>query len=136
MFRLDTRLEQDTLVVGDLPLCRVLLMNDKQFPWVILVPRLANAVEICQLHAKDRVQLWEESHQVSEAMLALFSPDKLNVAALGNVVKQLHLHHVARFVNDCAWPQPIWGRQPAVPYSSEQASVQLTQLRKKLSMEE
>ncbi|MCW8108804.1 HIT family protein [Alteromonas ponticola] len=135
MFKLDPRLERDTYVVGELPLCCVLLMNDSQFPWLILVPRIENAVEICQLNAKDRLQFWQESHQVSEAMMALFAPDKLNIAALGNMVKQLHLHHVARYTNDVAWPQPVWGKQPAMNYSAEQASVQLKRLRNKLNME-
>ncbi|MCW8090651.1 HIT domain-containing protein [Alteromonas sp. ASW11-130] len=135
MFKLDPRLENDTMVVGDLPLCRVLLMNDSQFPWLILVPRIENAVEVCQLEAQDRLRLWEESHLISESMMSLFSPDKLNVAALGNVVKQLHIHHVARFTNDIAWPHPIWGKLPAVNYSVEHAANRLKQLRTKLNME-
>lgn len=135
MFKVDNRLENDTLVIGELPLCRLLLMNDSQFPWLILVPRIEGAVEICQLRAKDRLQLWEESHQVSEVMMSIFAPDKMNVAALGNVVKQLHLHHVARYASDLAWPQPVWGKYPAVKYTAEQASTQLKLLRNKLNME-
>ncbi len=136
MFELDSRLENDTFVIGDLPLSRLLLMNDRQFPWLILVPRIEGAVEICHLNAKDRLQLWEESHQISQVMMSAFVPDKLNVAALGNVVKQLHLHHVARYANDLAWPHPVWGKQAAVKYSADDAAKLLTLLRNKLNMEE
>lgn len=121
MFELDPRLAGDTWLVGDMALSRVLLMNDSQFPWVILVPRRADMREIIDLKDADRQLLWSESAQVSLALRKLFSPHKLNVAALGNVVAQLHLHHIARFTDDSAWPHPVWGRQPAKPYSEQQA---------------
>lgn len=113
MYRLDDRLANDTRHVGQLPLCEVLLMDDSQFPWVILVPRCENVVEILDLSTEEQSQLWQESRLVSLALRELFSPDKLNIAALGNVVSQLHVHHIVRYTSDVAWPAPVWGRQPA-----------------------
>lgn len=121
MFELDSRLSNDTHVITDLPLCRVLLMNDSQFPWLILVPRVDDITEIIELSAEQRAQLWDESDVISRIMQQLFTPDKLNIAALGNVVKQLHLHHVARYKTDVAWPAPVWGKQPVKRY--EQAEL-------------
>ena len=109
MFSLDSRLHNDTFFVCDLSLCRVLLMNDRQFPWLILVPMKNDIAEIIDLTEKEQITLLKESALASKAMMNLFSPLKLNVAALGNVVRQLHVHHVARFDTDCAWPKPVWG---------------------------
>lgn len=134
MFELDSRLANDTLLVGDLPLCRVLLMNDCQFPWVILVPRIADVTEIIELNKHQRQQFWLESDAVSRVLKTLFSPDKLNVAALGNIVKQLHLHHIARFETDVAWPAPVWGRQATKAYDTEQANALCDRLRHALEL--
>lgn len=134
MFELDPRLQQDTFPVGDLTLCRVLLMNDSQFPWVILVPRRPGVREIIGLSRDDEAQLWRESRQVSEALQQLYSPHKLNVAALGNVVSQLHLHHVARYRHDCAWPAPVWGKQAAVPYTADEGRKQCQALATQLDI--
>lgn len=123
MFVLDPRLRNDTLPLGDFPLSSLLLMNDCTYPWLILVPRRPEIREIYQLTAPDRQQLLDESCHLAETLTALFQPDKLNIAALGNVVPQLHLHHVARFRTDPAWPAPVWGRAPAVPYRPEQIDV-------------
>jgi len=120
MFELDSRLENDTLRLASWPLCEVLLMNDVQFPWVILVPRVAGATELYLLDKAQREQLDVESTFLSEAIMALFEGKKLNVAALGNVVSQLHIHHVVRYEDDLTWPAPIWGKLPAVTYSDEQ----------------
>ena len=133
MFQLDERLANDTFQVKELPLCDVRLMNDAQFPWVILVPKVADAREIYQLTEAQQQQLLRESAMVCSALETLFSPTKLNVAALGNVVAQLHIHHIARFQNDCAWPNPVWGRQPTVAYSEEQREERLQALRHLLS---
>ena len=121
MFSLDSRLHNDTFFVCDLSLCRVLLMNDRQFPWLILVPMKNDIAEIIDLSEEEQVTLLRESALASKALQALFSPLKLNVAALGNVVRQLHVHHVARFDTDCAWPKPVWGNQPTVAYDSSKA---------------
>lgn len=136
MFSLDPRLEQDTWLVGDLPVCQVLLMNDSQFPWLILVPRRADAREVYLLDAEDQHAVWQESALLCKALQHLFSPEKLNVAALGNVVAQLHIHHVARFSHDCAWPAPVWGRQPAIPYTHDQAQQLLSELRAQLPLQD
>ncbi|WP_394220768.1 HIT domain-containing protein [Alteromonas gracilis] len=121
MFKLDSRLHNDTFFVCDLSLCRVLLMNDSQFPWLILVPRKNDLAEIIDLSEDEQMVLLKESALASKAMQALFSPHKLNVAALGNVVRQLHVHHVARYETDCAWPKPVWGNQAAIPYEDNKA---------------
>lgn len=119
MFTLDPKLAADTATLGDLPLCRVLLMNDSHWPWLILVPRREDATEICNLEVVDQHRLIDESTQVSHVMQRLFEPDKLNVAALGNQVRQLHVHHIARYRHDPAWPAPVWGRLKAEPYSPD-----------------
>ena len=114
-FALDPRLAADTRPILDLPLSTLLLMRDGNYPWVILVPRVAGAVEILDLSAADRARLWEEIERVATALKAETGADKLNVAALGNVVSQLHVHVIARFHGDAAWPAPVWGRVPAIP---------------------
>jgi diadenosine tetraphosphate (Ap4A) HIT family hydrolase len=117
MFTLHPQLDQDCEIIGDYPLSRLLLLNDRQYPWVILVPRRENISEIYQLTESDQLQLQKESSNVLAAMAKHFSADKMNVAALGNVVPQLHIHHIARFKDDPAWPKPVWGVLPAMAYT-------------------
>ncbi|MFJ3484055.1 HIT family protein [Pseudomonas sp. NPDC090202] len=121
MFVLDPRLLQDTLPVGDFPLCRLLLSNDSQYPWFVLVPRRADISEVFQLSADEQAQLWKETTLLSGLVQKLFNADKMNVAALGNVVSQLHMHVIVRHRSDIAWPAPVWGKSPAVPYAADQA---------------
>lgn len=118
MFELHPRLAADTLPLGDFPLCRCLLMNDMHYPWLILVPQVAEVREIFELPVKDQQQLLRESSWVSERLAKHFNADKINIAALGNVVPQLHVHHIVRYRNDAAWPAPVWGRHPAEPYTA------------------
>lgn len=118
-FKLDHRLENDTIKLAAWPLSDVLLMNDSQYPWVILVPRHEGATEIYQLSIEEQSQLLKESSFLGESLMSVFSGEKLNVAALGNVVSQLHLHHVIRFSSDAAWPGPVWGKSPVMPYTDE-----------------
>jgi len=120
MFELDPRLQADTITIGDFPLCRLLLMNDSTYPWFILVPRREGSCEIHQLLETDQAQLWLESVVLARWMESAFSFAKLNVAALGNVVSQLHLHHVARRTDDPTWPGPVWGQHPAKPYAPDE----------------
>ncbi|MFW0757369.1 HIT family protein [Pseudomonas sp. H11T01] len=120
MFALDPRLQQDTLPIGDFPLCRLLLSNDSNYPWFILVPRREDVSELFQLDAADQQQLWKETTELAEMLKDSFDADKLNVATLGNVVSQLHMHVIARKREDAAWPAPVWGKHPAKPYSAEQ----------------
>jgi diadenosine tetraphosphate (Ap4A) HIT family hydrolase len=115
-FALDPRLAADTLPLGRFPLSLLLLMNDTTYPWCVLVPRRARVTEIFELGPADRAQLLVESCHLGQRMRECFAARKMNVAALGNLVPQLHLHHVARFSDDPAWPHPVWGRVPRVPY--------------------
>jgi diadenosine tetraphosphate (Ap4A) HIT family hydrolase len=110
VFTLDSRLENDTHSIGYLGLCQILLMDDARFPWLILVPTKPNLSEIIDLSEDEQALLMREISQCSLALKSLFSPDKLNIAALGNQVNQLHVHIIARFVSDEAWPNPVWGR--------------------------
>ncbi|MDB6060552.1 MAG: hypothetical protein JWM78_655 [Verrucomicrobiaceae bacterium] len=128
MFELHTQLIKDSVMVGDLSLSRVLLCNDSQYPWLILVPRRADVVELFQLSRIDQQQLLDEISAVSAALAGHFRADKMNVAALGNVVPQLHVHIIARFKEDAAWPRPVWGVQPAVAYADETLQQRMTEL--------
>jgi diadenosine tetraphosphate (Ap4A) HIT family hydrolase len=119
MFRLDPRLEQDTVPLGQLSLALVLLMCDARYPWLILVPAKPDLCELHDLDAADRTQLIEEVTQVSRVLERLFKPGKINIGALGNIVQQLHIHVIARRIGDSAWPGPVWGQGAAVPYSVE-----------------
>jgi diadenosine tetraphosphate (Ap4A) HIT family hydrolase len=116
-FELDPRLAGDTLAIGDLPLCRVLLMRDSRFAWLVLVPRQAGLVEVADLAEADRVALWREVDLAGAALRAVAPCDKLNIGALGNIVRQLHVHVVARVEGDAAWPGPVWGSGKAVAYA-------------------
>ena len=128
-FKLDERLGRDTVKLADWPLSEVLLMNDSQYPWVILVPRCAGVSEIYELSEADQQLLLRESVFLGRLLMSVFSGDKLNVGALGNVVNQLHLHHVVRFESDIAWPGPVWGKHPVVQYSEEKLEEQVKLLR-------
>jgi diadenosine tetraphosphate (Ap4A) HIT family hydrolase len=133
-FELHPRLAADTIVVGDAPLSRLLLMNDAQYPWFILVPRREGMREIYLLPEADQQQLWRESAALSQALMRAFDGHKLNVAALGNVVPQLHLHHVVRQPGDAAWPAPVWGRTPPKAYEGDAVSRCIERLRAHLSL--
>ena len=128
-FELDRRLAADTLLAGETQLSQVLLMNDARYPWLILVPRRSDVTEPFQLSEADQAQLWQESMRLGEAMKAHFAADKLNIAALGNQVAQLHVHHIARFHTDDAWPGPVWGVGSAVPYSGTALDTLVRELR-------
>jgi diadenosine tetraphosphate (Ap4A) HIT family hydrolase len=133
-FELDPRLQSDTHVLGELPLARVLLVDDARFPWLILVPRRANASEVFDLTAEDYLALMQEVRAAAVAMELLFNPDKINVAALGNVVPQLHVHVVARFITDAAWPRPVFGAGAAEPYSDAALAQILRKVREALDL--
>jgi diadenosine tetraphosphate (Ap4A) HIT family hydrolase len=118
-FRLHERLQADTLQLGSTPLCEIRLMDDRTWPWLLLVPAMPDIREIYQLPEQDQHQLLTESSVLSEAMMDVFGGHKMNVAALGNMVPQLHLHHIVRFEGDPAWPGPVWGKQAPVAYTDE-----------------
>ena len=113
MFRLDPNLERDCLKLGEFPLSLLLLHRDANYPWCILVPQREAITELYQLAERDMSQFTAESRLLSRVMMELFGGDKLNVAALGNQVPQLHVHHIVRFRDDGAWPGPVWGALPA-----------------------
>lgn len=115
-FELHQRLAADTIPLGWTRLCEVRLMNEKTWPWIILVPTVPGIREIYELPEEQQQRLMAESSALSRAMMAAFGGDKMNVAALGNMVPQLHVHHIVRFEGDPAWPGPVWGTQPPVPY--------------------
>lgn len=119
-FVLHPQLAADSLLICELPLCQLRLINDQQYPWFILVPRLEGARDIIDLTWAEQRQLWHESAWLSHTMRSLYQPDKLNIAALGNMVPQLHVHHIARQKNDMAWPAPVWGKFPAIAYTEQQ----------------
>ncbi|MEO9946395.1 HIT family protein [Paraglaciecola sp.] len=126
-FILDPQLDKDSAWITDLPLCTVRLINDGNYPWLILVPKVANICEVIELTPLQQQILWQESAFISQVITQLFTPDKLNLAALGNMVPQLHLHHIARFKDDVSWPKPIWGQFPAKPYTE-------TEIKKRISL--
>lgn len=126
---LDQRLAQDTFHIGTLELCHILLMNDARFPWLILVPQLEHTSELTDLDQGQAATLMDEIRLTSYVMQTLAKPDKINVATLGNIVSQLHIHVVGRFLSDPAWPNPVWGfelRQPYPPHAA-QALIEKTQ---------
>jgi diadenosine tetraphosphate (Ap4A) HIT family hydrolase len=132
-FALDPRLAAGTLPIGDLKLSRALLMNDARYPWLILVPRRSGLSEIVELAAADRATLIEEVATASAFVRALPGVDKLNVGALGNVVKQLHVHVLGRAIGDPAWPGPVWGFGARQPYAPDKASALIAQARAALA---
>jgi diadenosine tetraphosphate (Ap4A) HIT family hydrolase len=127
-FTLNPQLEADTYMLGRLKLCRVLMLNDARYPWLVLVPEKANLAEIIDLEEADQEQLMREIAAASKALQSLFSPDKLNVGALGNKVRQLHVHVIARFVSDEAWPGPVWGVGQAQSYPPHMAGLSMDRL--------
>ncbi|WP_026146738.1 HIT domain-containing protein [Methylomonas sp. MK1] len=131
-FLLHQKLAQDCFNVGSFALTELLMMNDSQYPWFILVPRRHNIREIYQLDQADRQALQAESCLLAETLVNIYHPDKLNIAAIGNLVPQLHLHHVVRYQTDKAWPAPVWGKLASLPYAGYQAEQRITQLRSAL----
>jgi diadenosine tetraphosphate (Ap4A) HIT family hydrolase len=127
---LHQRLEEDTIGIVRLELSRVLLMNDSSFPWLVLVPERENIRELHELGAADRAVLIEEIAAASEIIQLLYSPDKINTGALGNLVPQLHIHVIGRFRKDRAWPGPVWGTGSAQPYSEKELDIVSGRLRK------
>lgn len=132
MFTLHERLEADTVFVTDWPLCRVLLLNDANYPWLVLVPRRDGVSEVHELDQDDRQTLMEEMATAAHRLQNHLKARKMNVAALGNVVPQLHVHVVARYQDDAAWPRPIWGVVPTKPYEPEALDARVAELRQLL----
>lgn len=131
-FLLHPQLQKDGIVLGKFELCRVILMNDAQFPWFILVPEIDGISEVFQLDKLQRHLLCDESSYLAEKLFNFYQADKLNIAAIGNLVPQLHLHHVVRYRGDKAWPAPIWGKFQAVPYSEDELARTLPSIKNAL----
>src|SRR5690554_3843872 len=119
MFEMDKRLVKDTVPLFSSALCHILLMNDSRYPWLVLVPHCAQVSELFELSAEQQQQLWQETTVLAELLKAVFQADKMNIATLGNVVKQLHMHIVVRMQNDAAWQDQVWGRVKEQAYTEE-----------------
>ncbi len=119
MFELHPVLENDSILIGRFGLCQIRLIKDSNYPWVLLVPERKELTEIHQLSVEDRCLLAEESAFLSATLAELFEADKMNIAAIGNMVPQLHVHHIVRYKTDPSWPAPVWGNLPMKPYSDE-----------------
>ncbi|WP_426689266.1 HIT domain-containing protein [Rhodanobacter ginsengiterrae] len=132
-FILDPRLAADTYPVASLPLCEVLLMNDARYPWLILVPRRAGVVEIADLGSSEQTMLWQEANLAAAALRAAVPFDKLNLGALGNIVRQLHVHLVGRREGDAAWPGPVWGHGSALDHDHARRERLIAELRNTLA---
>lgn len=131
-FVLHPQLERDTTPLGDLPLSRVLIINDANYPWLLLVPRRAGAVEVIDLDEVERAQLMSEIALASRALKEVTECDKLNVAALGNAVPQLHVHIIARRKTDKAWPKPVWGAVPPISHDAKELDRFMEAMKNKL----
>ncbi len=129
IFQLHPQLDNDCIHLGKLRLCRVLLMNESRYPWLILVPERSGMTELFELAEADQLQLIRESCVIAHHLKRAFAADKLNVAAIGNLVPQLHVHHVVRYRTDPAWPAPVWGRLPPEPYQPNALESCLDKLR-------
>jgi len=134
-FSLDERLAADTHRIGDLALSRVLLFDDARFPWLVLVPRQPGLRDLIDLAHDDQHLLLDEINRSARVLHALEKPDKLNIAALGNVVAQLHVHVIARHTGDAAWPRPVWNVGERQPFAPEAAQRRIAQLRAALHLE-
>lgn len=131
---LDQKLADDSVFVVDWPLSQLRLINDSRFPWLVLVPRVSDIEEIFQLSDEDQQRLLQESSQLAKILSASYEADKLNVAALGNVVRQLHVHHIVRYVDDCCYPSPVWGVGEALPYKDIELQQRVDELRTALTL--
>ncbi len=134
MFKIHFQLERDCVLIGHFPLSSLLLNLDAHYPWFILVPQREDITEVFQLNEQDQRQLMIESNTLSALLYEHFQADKMNVAALGNVVSQLHVHHIVRYRDDPCWPQPVWGVVSATPYTEKTMLMRLEKLTAKLAL--
>lgn len=118
-FQLHPRLQQDSIELGRFSLSRLLLINDSQYPWFVLVPEKIDISEIYQLSEQEQQLLQQESSFLAKNLAEIYKADKMNIAAIGNMVPQLHIHHIVRYKNDISWPAPVWGKYDAIPYTKQ-----------------
>jgi len=133
MAELHPQLEKDCVVLGQFLLSKLLLMRDANYPWLILVPDRDGVTEIFQLDEADQQQLQRESSCIAKLLAHEFNADKINIGALGNIVPQLHIHHIARFTDDASWPAPVWGACPAQAYSKDELTKMVARLKRGLA---
>ena len=133
MVELHADLRRDCFAIGEFPLCCLLAMNDANFPWLVLVPARPAVREIYQLSPADQQQLLRESSYLAQQLALEFNADKMNIAALGNITPQLHVHHIVRYRSDAAWPKAVWGQQPATPYTATQRADLIARLKRCLT---
>lgn len=119
-FQVHPQLKQDSIELGRFSLCQLRLINDSQYPWFVLVPEILNVTEIYQLSEGNQVLLQQESSFLARKLSEIYKADKMNIAAIGNLVPQLHIHHIVRYKKDIAWPAPVWGKYTAIPYNEQQ----------------
>ena len=129
-FQLDKRLESDAFWVGDMPLCKVLLMNVANFPWIILVPKVSDKSEIFDLNQSDLEKYHRETNYLLQSMSKLYMADKMNIASLGNLVSQLHTHIIVRYKKDDAWPNPVWSYPDVIPYKTNKYQMEIDKIKK------
>ena len=129
-FQLDKRLESDTFWVGDMPLCKVLLMNVANFPWIILVPQVSDKSEIFELNQSDLEKYHRETNYLLQSMSKLYMADKMNIASLGNLVPKLHTHIIVRYKKDDAWPNPVWSYPEMIPYKTNKYQMEIDKIKK------
>jgi len=132
-FQLHPRLQQDSIAIAQLELSELRLINDSQYPWFVLVPKRADISEVYQLSEKDQQLLQQESSQLSKMLAELYKADKMNIAAIGNMVPQLHIHHIVRYKTDIAWPAPVWGKFDAIPYTEQKIEKIKSQVNNRLT---
>ena len=133
-FALDPRLANSGILLGETNTYVVNLANDQRYPWVILIPKVSAIYEVHDLSLAQQSDLWQVSASIGQEMMSLFGGDKFNVAAIGNVVKQLHVHHIVRFKHDDTWPQPVWGRGEPIPYDDHSARERVSVLQSALTI--
>lgn len=121
-FTLHPRLAEDCIPLGRFSLCRLLLMNDSHYPWFIMVPEIAEVTEIYQLSKTEMMTMTAESSFLAANLADLYQADKMNIATIGNLVPQLHIHHIVRYRTDAAWPAPVWGKFDRIPYTEDQTT--------------
>jgi len=129
-FQLDKGLESDTFWVGDMPLCKVLLMNVANFPWIILVPKVSDKSEIFELNQSDLEKYHRETNYLLQSMSKLYMADKMNIASLGNLVSQLHTHIIVRYKKDDAWPNPVWSYPDMITYKTNKYQMEIDKIKK------
>ncbi len=136
IFKLDHRLKNDCIEIGEMRLCRILLMDDQRWPWIVLVPRKLDVCEIHDLEDADQVLLHSETKRIAQALGAITECEKINSGALGNIVRQLHIHVVARNIDDANWPGPVWGFEKRIPYQGNNAKILATNIQHRLALHE